>query len=152
MKDLKKMVVSIDLDKSSQEIVDLAIVMAKKMGSEIRFFHSVDFIESDSMSDMASQKFSYGDYNTKKCTHADKIIKEFIKASTSDFQKYSIHVVVGDVVQGIVNFACSKNADIIIMGTHGKQTQGKILLGSVAEQVLRVANCPVLVMNPYREI
>ena len=35
------------------------------------------------------------------------------------------------------------------MRTHGIQTQGKILLGSVAEQVLRVANCPVLVTNPY---
>ena len=44
----------------------------------------------------------------------------------------------------------SENADMIIMGTHGKQTQGKILLGSNAEQVLRVANCPVLVTNPYR--
>ena len=57
---------------------------------------------------------------------------------------------VGDVVQSIVNFAGSQNADMIIMGTHGKQTQGKILLGSNAEQVLRVANCPVLVTNPYR--
>ncbi|WP_458778472.1 universal stress protein [Desulforhopalus sp. 52FAK] len=34
--------------------------------------------------------------------------------------------------------------------SHGKQTQGKILLGSVSEQVLRAANCPVLVTNPFR--
>ncbi len=39
---------------------------------------------------------------------------------------------------------------MIIMGTDGKQTQGKILFGSVSEQVLRVTNCPVLVTNPYR--
>ena len=150
MKDLKKMVVPIDLDKNSQKIVDLAILMATRMGSEICFFHSVDFIESDSMGEMASQKFSYGDYNTNKSDHAEKIIKEFIKNSSSDFQKFSIDVVIGDVVQCIVNFAGSQNADMIIMGTHGKQTQGKILLGSVAVQVLRVANCPVLVTNPYR--
>lgn len=150
MKDLKKMVVPIDLDKNSQKIVDLAILMAIKMGSEICFFHSVDFIESDSMSDMASQKFSYGDYNTNKTDHAQKIIQEFIKNSSSHFKKYSIHVVVGDVVQSIVSFAGSQNADMIIMGTHGKQTQGKILLGSNAEQILRVAKCPVLVTNPYR--
>ncbi len=70
--------------------------------------------------------------------------------SSSDFQKFNINVVIGDVVQSIIHFPGSKNADMIIMGTHGKQTQGKVLLGSNAEQVLRAANCPVLVTNPYR--
>ena len=120
------------------------------MESEICFFHSVDFIESDSMREMGLHKFSYGDFNTNKSDHAKKIIKGFIKNSSSGFQKYNIEVVVGDVVQSIVNFAGSQNADMIIMGTHGKQTQGKILLGSNAEQILRVAKCPVLVTNPYR--
>jgi nucleotide-binding universal stress UspA family protein len=150
MKDLNKIVIPIDLDKNSQKIVDLAILMATKMGSEICFFHSFDFIESDSMSQMGSQKYSYGDYNTKKSDNAKKIIEEFIKKASSDFKKYSIDVVVGDVVQSIVNFAGTQNADMIIMGTHGKQTQDKILLGSNAEQVLRIAKCPVLVANPYR--
>lgn len=59
------------------------------------------------MGDMASENFSYGNYNTKKSDHAKKIIKEFIKKSSSDFKKYSIDVVVGDVVQSIVNFAGS---------------------------------------------
>jgi hypothetical protein len=73
------LVVPIDLDKNSQKIVGLAILMAKKMRSEICFFYSIYFIEFDSMSYMASHKFSYGDYNTDKSSHAEKIIKEFIK-------------------------------------------------------------------------
>ena len=50
-------------------------------------------------------------------------------------------------VRNILKQAVSQKADMIIIGTHGKKTQGKILLGSVAEQVLRAAHCPVLVTN-----
>jgi nucleotide-binding universal stress UspA family protein len=58
--------------------------------------------------------------------------------------------IVGDIVSEILTYAESQKADMIIIGTHGKQTQGEIVLGSVSEQVLRKAHCPVLVMNPYQ--
>ena len=41
-------------------------------------------------------------------------------------------------------------ADLIVLGTHGSRGIEKILLGSVAERVLKRAACPVLVVNPYR--
>jgi hypothetical protein len=43
-----------------------------------------------------------------------------------------------------------KNADLIIISTHGAKGLEKMLLGSVAEHVLKLAHCPVLVMNPFR--
>jgi nucleotide-binding universal stress UspA family protein len=41
------------------------------------------------------------------------------------------------------------NADLIVLGTHGRSGIGKAVLGSVAEEVFRQATCPVLTVGPY---
>jgi nucleotide-binding universal stress UspA family protein len=58
----------------------------------------------------------------------------------------------GDVAEEILKFAEKAPCNIIVMGTHGRHGLGRILIGSVAEQVLRKAPCPVLlVRNPLPE-
>jgi nucleotide-binding universal stress UspA family protein len=59
-------------------------------------------------------------------------------------------VVTGDPVDRITEIAKEKNSDLIIISTHGAKGLEKILLGSVAERVLKRAHCPVLVMNPFK--
>ena len=44
---------------------------------------------------------------------------------------------------------CLERADMIIIGTHGVQGIEKILIGSTADRVVKKAQCPVLVFNPY---
>jgi len=52
----------------------------------------------------------------------------------------------------IADYAKSEDIDIIIMGTHGRGLVGHLLLGSVAEKVVRIAPCPVLtVRHPEHE-
>ena len=56
-------------------------------------------------------------------------------------------VVCGAPVPTIVKIAESKGADLIVMGTHGRRGVGHLLLGSVAERVVRLAPCPVLTVR-----
>jgi hypothetical protein len=53
----------------------------------------------------------------------------------------------GDVPELIVEVAQETVADLIVMGTHGRTGLGRLLLGSVAERVLRTAPCPVLTLK-----
>ncbi len=53
----------------------------------------------------------------------------------------------GDPVTQILEVAGAINADLIVTGTHGRTGLGRLLMGSVAEQVLRKANCPVLTVK-----
>ena len=48
----------------------------------------------------------------------------------------------GDVQAGIVNAAESANADVIVLGTHGRSGVARLVLGSVTEHVLHLARCP----------
>jgi nucleotide-binding universal stress UspA family protein len=54
---------------------------------------------------------------------------------------------VGDPATEILQAAQDLQADLIVMGTHGRAGVGRLLLGSVAEQVLRHAPCPVLTVK-----
>ena len=58
------------------------------------------------------------------------------------------HVLTGDVAREIIRMADDVEADLIIVGTHGRRGIRRLLLGSVAEHVTRWASCPVLVMRP----
>ncbi|MET0341308.1 MAG: universal stress protein [Polyangiales bacterium] len=57
-------------------------------------------------------------------------------------------VEVGSAADEIVRAAERQHADLIVMGTHGRGGVRRALLGSVAESVLRIAPCPVLVVRP----
>lgn len=58
------------------------------------------------------------------------------------------HVREGDPGREILSLAQEIHADLIVMGTHGRTGLGRLLVGSVAEQVLRKAVCPVLTVKP----
>jgi universal stress protein A len=53
----------------------------------------------------------------------------------------------GDPAEMILRVAEEVHADLIVMGTHGRTGLSRLLMGSVAEQVVRRAPCPVLTMK-----
>jgi nucleotide-binding universal stress UspA family protein len=58
----------------------------------------------------------------------------------------------GEPVREILNAAEKHHCNLIVMGTHGRTGFRRLLLGSVAEQVLRRARCPVLTFNTPLEM
>jgi nucleotide-binding universal stress UspA family protein len=57
----------------------------------------------------------------------------------------------GSANEEIVNLATDERADLIIMGTHGRTGLNRLLLGSVADRVIRFAPCPVLTVRKPEE-
>jgi len=53
----------------------------------------------------------------------------------------------GDTVKEILEVASEVECDLIVLGTHGRTGLGRVLMGSVAEQVVRKAPCPVLAVK-----
>jgi nucleotide-binding universal stress UspA family protein len=66
---------------------------------------------------------------------------------------YSVAVVVrfGGAAEEILEFVRTADVDMLCMATHGRTGLSRLVLGSVAEQVLRDAEVPVLLMHPARE-
>jgi nucleotide-binding universal stress UspA family protein len=57
---------------------------------------------------------------------------------------YEHHLITGDPSTAVAKLADSEGVDLIVMGTHGRTGFSRLLMGSVAEAVVRRAPCPVL--------
>lgn len=78
-------------------------------------------------------------------------------ANTEDFMRkkfaadqYSglvVHAVVGDPGHRVAEYAEQQEADLIVLPSHGRTGLKHLLLGSVAERIVRMAHCPVLVLR-----
>jgi nucleotide-binding universal stress UspA family protein len=60
-------------------------------------------------------------------------------------------VKIGTPWQEIVRLAADEHADMIVMGTQGRSGLDRLLVGSVAERVVRHAPCPVLTVRPHQD-
>jgi hypothetical protein len=62
-------------------------------------------------------------------------------------RRWTTHIGLSDPVQAIVQLASDIEADLVVVGTHGRTGLARFVLGSVAEGVVRRAPCPVLVVR-----
>ena len=147
MLEITKIVVPIDLDRHTKKLVEFSVYFAKKLPASIRLFHAVENITTGDMM-VGSPSFEplYKDQVKKAQIVVANIIEEY-KTVIPDMDGT---VKRGDVVDEIVNYAAEEKAGLIIIGTHGTKGLERILLGSVAERVLKSVHCPTLTMNPYR--
>jgi nucleotide-binding universal stress UspA family protein len=58
------------------------------------------------------------------------------------------HVRIGPIAEQIAALAAEIEAQVVVLGTHGRKGLPRLLLGSVAEKIVRLAPCPVLVVRP----
>lgn len=71
---------------------------------------------------------------------------------TSEHDHVVVTSIIGTPFNEIVGYAAQQRMDLIVIGTHGRGPLGHMLLGSVAEKVVRKAPCPVLtVRHPQHE-
>src|SRR4051812_35456608 len=63
-------------------------------------------------------------------------------------ERIAVYAVAGTPSERIVALATAVDADLIVLGTHSRHGIGRLLLGSVAEEVLRQAPCGVFVIRP----
>jgi nucleotide-binding universal stress UspA family protein len=84
---------------------------------------------------------------TKARQQTQKALARVLKAG---LQGDSV-IVEGPPFQAIIDTTKDKGADLIVMGTHGRTGLSHVLMGSVAERVVRMAPCPVLVTREATE-
>jgi nucleotide-binding universal stress UspA family protein len=145
--EIKKIVAPVDFGKNTSKLVDFALYIANQLSAEVIFCHVV---EPFATGDMMLGSPTFGDFEKKRREDAEERMANLITDSEDKYLKCSGKVLLGDIVDEIV--ACAKNegAGMIVIGTHGAKGLEKILLGSVAERVVKRSHCPCLVMNPYK--
>lgn len=94
------------------------------------------------------QLYSQSGAEQKMKEHIAELIAPEAQRNQDNVERINIYLTVGNPAQRIVDLATSVDADLIVCGTHGRTGVRRLVLGSVAEEVVRTAPCGVLVIRP----
>lgn len=139
---LKKILVPYDFSDHSKEALDWALELAEKWQARVELMHVVHILPPvvDIPNDM------YADVERGQIAAAQQRL-EGIRTEKTHASRVTIaiHVQRGVPFQAICEYAETHQADLIVMGSHGRTGLSHVFIGSVAERVIRHARCPVLV-------
>lgn len=80
--------------------------------------------------------------------HAEILLKQFCRDHVRRLNRVRYHVRSGDPLEKILEVAQDCMSDLIVLATHGRTGVKRLLIGNVAEKVVRHAPCPVLTVKP----
>ena len=133
-----------DFSETSAAAVRYAMALARNSHARITFFHV-----GNSAQAAFDTEFPIGLEGARE----DAIRERLLKIVTAQEQvEFSPQFVVrpGNPAPEIVHYAEEHDVDLIVMGTHGRGFVAHVVMGSVAEKVVRTAPCPVLtVRDPH---
>ena len=134
----KRILCPVDLSPSSDQAIRVASSIAKGEAAKLLFLHVA----------MPELPLSAGSA-IPEVNHALMIGKEkFLQVQPCDTGIDCDHLFVrGEPVDVILDTINKQEIDLIIMPTHGRTGLARLLMGSVAERVVRLASCPVLVVK-----
>lgn len=140
-------VVPIDFSKASRQALELAWDLAIEAGpAQVILVHACFVpVEIEALVGSAAYE-AVEDVDTHAGQELDQLVSELKDAGVA-CERVSVR---GSPEQVILDVAESKRADLIVMGTHGRTGLGHLLLGSVAERVVRHASCPVMTTSIAR--
>ncbi len=138
----KSIVVPFDFSETSESAVKTALEIADA-SSPLHLIHVIDPTPVLISVDPAMPVPPAYDEDRQREAR-EKLQQLFSEGERSRFQ---VAVQLGDPGSEIVSFANSVQAGLIVMPSHGRTGISRLLIGSVAERVLRLASCPVLVLR-----
>ncbi len=83
--------------------------------------------------------------------YVDERIAQYARTSAlpaDSLARVVVHVRCASPAEEIAQIAADLQADLVVVGTHGRRGLARLLIGSVAEGVVRLAPCPVLIVRP----
>ena len=144
MQPIQNILVPTDFSEHSERALALAVDMALRTGATLHLFHVMDPLEGDHFSPLHLAP------ETKALKEpVDVSVYEMLQKSIEPYDTEGLRVELvkqrsARVAPAVVRYAEREKIDLIVMGSHGRSGFKRLLLGSVAAEVLRRAPCSVL--------
>ena len=145
MKDIKKILCAVDLSESSAELAQYATTLAKALGAEVCVLYV-----APTLSQYVGFHVPPSSIENFVGEIVDGAVKNMENFVADNFKgvKASGKVITGYAAEEILHYASAINADLIVIGTHGRKGIDRLLFGSVAQKVAKTAVQPVLTIKP----
>lgn len=142
MSAFEHILVPIDFGEASDDAVELAISLAKKFDSRLTLLHA-SWIPPAAYSAYSEGIIVWPTDEIAKV--AQKELDAALAKAKTKYPRTESILVVGNPWETILDVAKQHGATVIVMGTHGRRGLSRVLLGSIAEKIVRLSPVPVLV-------
>ncbi len=147
---IRRVLVPIDFSPSSRAALEYATFLAGKLGASLEALHvweppGYGYVGPDTLALLPVGPGQPGWEQTR--IEVRRELDHFLAKAPAKPQELSVRVEAGEPSDAILNVARDSGADLIVMGTHGRTGLSRLLIGSVAEAVLRRSTCPVLTVR-----
>jgi len=139
---IKRILVPTDFSSHSTHAIDHAAIVAKQFDSEVILIHVIE-----SLPYSVTDTFNIVEHRRALETTAGSLLENLRKDLIEKDLSVRTHLVTGTPYREILKKSGREKVDLIVMGTHGRTGVKRLLLGSVAEKVVRLSTCPVLTVR-----
>lgn len=144
---IRRILFPTDFSEPAKQAGQYAMELAEKFGAELHLLHILPEVTLP-LPDSATS-WTLPDIALKsRLEAAEKQLLQGLNTEWSGESQTVRTATVGVAVNEIVKYAKEHEIDLIVVGTHGHTGLSHLLLGSVAEKVVRLASCPVLTVHP----
>ena len=163
MSGFKRILCPVDLSGFSMEALRLAVQVAKSGEAVLDILHVIHnpfdelYMTSITESDPAMME-AYAAEPSRRAKivrateeHAEVLLKQFCHDTVSGVANVHYHIRLGDPFENILDASEDFLTDLIVLATHGRTGIKRLVIGNVAEKVVRHARCPVLTVKPKSE-
>ena len=143
--EIKKILFATDFSEGSSNSLPYAVDFAKRYGAKLYFVHVIYDVAKTSgwYVPHVSMDELYKDMEKNAKAQLEKSFIEEMRG----FKDVENVVLKGTPYEELAHFAEENKIDLIVIGTHGRKGLDRMLFGSTAEQVVRLAPCPVLTVR-----
>ena len=149
MKTFKNILLATDFSEASDGALVEAVRLAKESGAILTVTHAFQVPASPSLSYVPANV--YQEYEGALRTGASEKLSGLLDRIRAQGVEARPLLVEGFADEEIVEAASREKADLVVIGTHGRQGVARFFLGSVAARVVASCGCPVLTVRPSRE-
>jgi nucleotide-binding universal stress UspA family protein len=139
----RNILVPIDLGGNAKEVLDYAVALAGKLDAQLHVRHAVSWPLLGTELPAVVSDQAMADVVARHRAEFERLIAGY--GGRAPFASSQLEI--GEPRALIVDGAARLRADLIVMGTHGRRGMARLLIGSVAEHVVRTAPCPVLLVR-----
>ena len=141
---MNRILVPLDFSANSTRALDYAYALAKKFNAAVHLVHVCE-VPSMLTGSMDAYAIAYTGWSQQLGDEAERELEK--QRARLAGVKVSTEVLFGNPAHAIVTSAHANDADLIVMGTHGHGAVMHMVMGNVAERVVRAADCPVLTVR-----
>lgn len=143
--DVKRVILPIDFSEPSKLAARYAVVLSKLMGARLDVVHVIDSTVHPSFYAIGVESLIQED--PKLVSRAEKAVHSFMEEAKAAIE-YNVVIAEGKPASEIARLSEEKEDPLIIIASHGMGYLERVMLGSTAEKVVRMAKCPVLTVKP----